>query len=165
MFATSQAAALVGWSVLSAVVGALAYLISDRFGRSRGVTPWRLPSMVWALIALVSVAVLPLVLLALPVACLTTPSSDKQRHGGQSSPAVSRTPAAFSEQASSGDRPATDPQVAGVAQVPLIPERRDLPLFGWSADPSGRHQHRYWDGRYWTEHVRDDGVRSIDPPV
>ncbi len=149
--------------MLSAVVGALAYLISDRYSRSRGVTPWRLPSMVWALIALVSVAVLPLVLLALPVACLTTPSADKRRNGGQS-PAVSRGSADFSPQASSLDAPGAGPE-AGVGQLPPVPERRDLPLFGWYADPSGRHQHRYWDGRYWTEHVRDDGVRSIDPPV
>ena len=149
--------------MLSAVVGALAYLISDRYSRSRGVTPWRLPSMVWALIALVSVAVLPLVLLALPVACLTTPAGDKRRNGGQSPATVSRGPADFSSQASSLHGPGPGPDV--VAQVPPVPERRDLPLFGWYADPSGRHQHRYWDGRYWTEHVRDDGVRSIDPPV
>src|SRR5439155_281953 len=33
---------------------------------------------------------------------------------------------------------------------------------GWYADPTGRHQHRYWDGAAWTDHVADDGVRSID---
>lgn len=33
----------------------------------------------------------------------------------------------------------------------------------WYADPTGRHQHRYWDGRSWTEHVADDGKASIDP--
>ena len=26
---------------------------------------------------------------------------------------------------------------------------------GWFADPSGRHGARYWDGRAWTEQVRD----------
>jgi hypothetical protein len=32
----------------------------------------------------------------------------------------------------------------------------------WSPDPSGRHQHRYWDGVRWTEHVANDGVVSQD---
>ena len=33
----------------------------------------------------------------------------------------------------------------------------------WHPDPSGRHQHRYWDGSRWTERVSDDGVQSVDP--
>lgn len=38
---------------------------------------------------------------------------------------------------------------------------------GWMADPSGRHPDRYWDGRAWTQWVRDKpgGTRSEDPPV
>ena len=34
----------------------------------------------------------------------------------------------------------------------------------WFADPSGRHQHRWWDGSTWTEHVADNGVVSVDAP-
>jgi len=33
----------------------------------------------------------------------------------------------------------------------------------WHADPTGRHDHRYWDGERWTEHVADAGVASTDP--
>lgn len=33
----------------------------------------------------------------------------------------------------------------------------------WSADPSGRHQLRWWDGGSWTASVSDDGVPSQDP--
>jgi hypothetical protein len=33
----------------------------------------------------------------------------------------------------------------------------------WQPDPSGRHQHRYWDGSRWTDHVADNGVTGIDP--
>jgi hypothetical protein len=33
----------------------------------------------------------------------------------------------------------------------------------WHPDPSGAHDHRYWDGERWTEHVADAGVASIDP--
>jgi hypothetical protein len=34
----------------------------------------------------------------------------------------------------------------------------------WYADPSTRHQLRYWDGGAWTAHVSDDGATSLDPP-
>ena len=33
----------------------------------------------------------------------------------------------------------------------------------WFADPTGRHQHRYWDGTAWTDHVSDDGITGHDP--
>ncbi len=33
----------------------------------------------------------------------------------------------------------------------------------WHADPTGRHELRYWDGRAWTSHVSDRGVASTDP--
>ena len=34
---------------------------------------------------------------------------------------------------------------------------------GWSADPNGRHQQRYWDGSTWTDNCCDDGVQVTDP--
>lgn len=33
----------------------------------------------------------------------------------------------------------------------------------WQPDPTGRHDHRYWDGTRWTEHVADAGVAGVDP--
>jgi hypothetical protein len=33
----------------------------------------------------------------------------------------------------------------------------------WRADPSGRHQYRWWDGAGWTERVSDRGQRGVDP--
>jgi uncharacterized RDD family membrane protein YckC len=35
----------------------------------------------------------------------------------------------------------------------------------WYPDPTGRHQHRYWDGSRWTEHVADAGVTGFDPLI
>jgi hypothetical protein len=35
---------------------------------------------------------------------------------------------------------------------------------GWYPDPSGRHEHRYWDGARWTEHVSTAGTAGVDPP-
>ncbi len=34
----------------------------------------------------------------------------------------------------------------------------------WYADPYGRHEHRYFDGTQWTEHVSSHGRQSTDPP-
>ena len=33
----------------------------------------------------------------------------------------------------------------------------------WYPDPSGRHEHRYWDGQAWTPHVSDHGITGTDP--
>ncbi|MCP3935665.1 MAG: DUF2510 domain-containing protein [Actinomycetia bacterium] len=35
----------------------------------------------------------------------------------------------------------------------------------WYPDPLGRHEHRYWDGSQWTEHVASHGRQSVDPPT
>ena len=34
---------------------------------------------------------------------------------------------------------------------------------GWSSDPSGAHELRYWDGEQWTEHVSDGGAMTRAP--
>lgn len=33
---------------------------------------------------------------------------------------------------------------------------------GWQPDPTGRFEHRYWDGSQWTDNVSDAGVASTD---
>lgn len=37
------------------------------------------------------------------------------------------------------------------------------PLFGWYKDPDGAHEERYWDGRLWSEMVRDEGAVTTAP--
>jgi len=34
---------------------------------------------------------------------------------------------------------------------------------GWYADPSERHEYRYWDSSLWTAYVADAGDTSVDP--
>lgn len=34
---------------------------------------------------------------------------------------------------------------------------------GWHADPTGRHEHRYWDGATWSDQVSDAGTVTTDP--
>ena len=48
------------------------------------------------------------------------------------------------------------PVVASTAPLPTVPA-------GWKADPTGRHQFRYWGGLHWTENVADAGVQAKDP--
>ena len=36
---------------------------------------------------------------------------------------------------------------------------------GWFPDPTGRHQHRYWDGGDWTDSVADQGITAHDAPT
>jgi hypothetical protein len=47
------------------------------------------------------------------------------------------------------------PSEAASSQVPA----------SWQADPTRRHELRYWDGTTWTEHVSDAGQQSTDPPI
>ena len=42
-----------------------------------------------------------------------------------------------------------------------MPEAANWPP-GWFRDPTGRHDHRWWDGAAWTGHVADAGVASTD---
>jgi hypothetical protein len=34
----------------------------------------------------------------------------------------------------------------------------------WMADPSNRHQHRWWNGSAWTNQVADGGLQALDVP-
>ena len=52
----------------------------------------------------------------------------------------------------------------GPSSGPAWPWPRTPPTVpaGWKADPTGRHQFRYWDGFQWTENVADAGEQSRD---
>ncbi|KAF0209556.1 MAG: DUF2510 domain-containing protein [Actinomycetota bacterium] len=60
------------------------------------------------------------------------------------------------------------PWMLARGQVQLVDESglyvgRTVVPAGWNADPTARHQLRYWDGARWTSFVSDDGVQSTDP--
>lgn len=62
----------------------------------------------------------------------------------------------------------TTPAVVEAAAVPEIGVAIPVaspppPPPAWAADPTGRHEHRYWDGAAWTHHVANGGVASTDP--
>ena len=51
----------------------------------------------------------------------------------------------------------------GPGPVPQQQAAAGAPGAGWNPDPSGRHQHRWWDGSQWTPTVADNGVTAEDP--
>jgi uncharacterized protein YxjI len=68
--------------------------------------------------------------------------------------------ATWTDHVASGGRQQVDPPVMSPAVAPVRPDSRDTPA-GWHPDPSGRHELRYWDGR-WTEHVASGGKQAYD---
>lgn len=184
--------------LLVVIGGVLGYALAARAKRVFGVSPWRLPPIVWGIVC-AFVPVLGIVLET--VAQLTTrhalppgvdprgpgvrspfhpgpPSSEAHRPGPNAGPARSWWPSATPGQ--------TDVPTAPPSNIPLLeeaqPGERRLPgpggwrpaeagqvagetppLFGWYADPTGRHELRYWDGRHWWDSVSDSGSRSEDP--
>ncbi len=157
----------LGESVLLAFVFAfLGYRMSVHHRAARGVTPWRLPSIVWALICLL----LQFIGIAIEiVAELTTrpslppqgASATPQRLSPYLSPSqVVARPAI----GGTGDDEAT-PAPSSASRWPLPPTDPSgrPPLFGWYPDPTGRHGLRYFDGRSWSALALDDGTLSDDP--
>lgn len=167
-------------AALAVLFAALGYRMSVRHRAVRGVTPWRLPSVVWALICLV----LQFLGLALEiVAELTTRSPWSAAPFSRAEPPPN--PEAASETRSAYAPPATPPVAVGPVSSPSSApdtrseagqdevatpwpspppdERGQRASFGWYPDPTGRHRLRYYDGRYWSQHALDGDQLSEDP--
>ncbi len=74
-----------------------------------------------------------------------------ETHGGRTPPPDAQNDQVDTPQPSSQPTPPSPPTGA----TPSSPS--------WAADPSGRHQWRYWDGKAWTDYVADNGQESHDP--
>lgn len=58
-----------------------------------------------------------------------------------------------------------EPVTSEAKPEPVSPEPQPAgPVAGWYGDPTGRYEHRYWDGATWTEHVVTGGQAAVDPP-
>jgi len=60
---------------------------------------------------------------------------------------------------------ATASATAPATSVSAAPATSGAAPAAWYADPSGRFELRYWDGKEWTEHVARGGQQFTDPPV
>ncbi|HUY29844.1 MAG TPA: DUF2510 domain-containing protein [Acidimicrobiales bacterium] len=147
---------IVGSLAFACLFAMLGYRMSHRHRLARGVTPWRLPSVVWGAICFFFQ---PFGLVVELVAQATTKPAAPAPAAGH----LSRYPGPETTVLRGAIE--IDPPVAAPAGPP--PPARDetgaTPLFGWYADATGRHEQRYWDGRRWSEHVLDDGARGVDP--
>ncbi|HXZ82665.1 MAG TPA: DUF2510 domain-containing protein [Acidimicrobiales bacterium] len=154
-------------SVVFAVVFALlGYRISARHRMMRGVTPWRIPSVVWAILCGIFQ---PFgIILELVAEFTTRPQPRPSPTPGGSEPAGNQF--AFGGSRATSAEPLAPIEIAPgpTSSGPLLsPPPGDgsgrPPLFGWYVDVTRRHALRYWDGRGWTEYVADDGKTGSDP--
>ncbi len=198
--------------VLGAVLAVMGYVFSERYKRARGVTPWRLPSAVWAVLLffLTLVGAIFYLIAYFTTRPRTGPAgwdARTQSFGpGPSGPGApppqgwnaptggdwrTRSPQGWDAPAPAPGRwdapapgygpapppsgweappppgtpePGFAPPGSGAApsSAPLEPAPPPTPR-AWLADPSGRHELRYWDGTRFTEHVADAGKITIDP--
>ncbi len=157
---------LVVSGVLAVVISIFGYRLSQRIRATRGVTPWRIPSFVWALICFFFA---PFGFALELIAIVSTKPEPRGAHTAQggSTTGASRTTyeqtgsaPTTTEEALAAYAPKTPPSGYGGPQSDQLGKPA---LFGWYRDVSGHHQLRYWDGRDWTSHVSDDDVESEDP--
>ena len=167
------------WLVF-ALVG---YRISWRHQALRGVTPWRFPSFVWAVICF---AFGPIGLVVELLAEFTTkprlPSSLgrlsfrdassrlglRSQQAGQASRGTLEATTPYRELGTTASTPTARGTAETVESIPVGPptprdDAGNTAAFGWYADPLQHHQFRYFDGKGWSDIVSDAGVRSSDP--
>lgn len=169
---------VVTWILIS-VCGYLGYRIAVQCRKVFGVSPWRVPPLVWGLVC----AFLPLVGIMLEtIAQLTTKRSfgpnQGYRIGGAPPGARSATGASLPPGGPRGMSPLPGegllvlgqpgerrlPGPSGWRPAEAGEEPAGLPpLFGWYPDPTGRFSQRYWDGRHWSERVMKDTTTADDP--
>jgi hypothetical protein len=174
---------VLAW-VLVALCGVLGYRFAARARRVFGVSPWRIPPLLWALVC-VFVPIIGNLLET--VALLTT---RRPPLGGEWGPGLFRdttvdgrppvVPTTARPAGPQGGAPEVPPAVPTLSEAqfgerrlpgpagwrPADAGERSAgfpPLFGWYPDPTGRHELRYWDGRMWSDSVSDGPERSSDP--
>jgi hypothetical protein len=148
--------------VFAFLFAALGYRMSRRHRLVRGVTPWRLPSAVWALICFV---LQPFGLIVEIFAQATTRPAIPPPARVPTYPGPVARGAAFGTggPASVLDVSPAAPPVPAGPPPPASDSSGRPALFGWYPDTTGRHELRYWDGRGWTAHVRDGDRQATDP--
>jgi hypothetical protein len=164
--ATASGRALVPLVLFCSV---LAYFFAVMTRRTIGTTPWRIPPIVWALLSVVLLP--PFGLIIEVLARFTTRRHPASTVARQPEPliAAQHMTTAYPANPAGGSEPwpamaPSRPGPGGWRPAPAgAPWTSTPPLFGWYEDPAALHEERYWDGRQWSDHVRDAGVVSSDP--
>ncbi len=168
-FGTIDGQALLYNAIICVALGVVGYMLSQRIRATRGVTPWKIPSIAWAVICF---AIPPIgFLVELLAVVMTRPVGN----GASTTPPAYTPSDTLPARVQDTPTPATVPTTSDViaAYVPKTPPSgyggpaSDVlgkpALFGWYKDVTGRHEMRYWDGRDWTKYVGDASVTSEDP--
>src|SRR3954451_18319497 len=161
-------------AVLFAIAG---HQEARRFARQYGDTPWRWDPWGWAVVMFLS-WVIGIVLLAIAerqgrsraarqpayASGYVQPAYAQQGYQqGYGQPAVAAAPM---RSRFGINEPATTAAFAGTpapGPAPVAAPTAALPAAMWAADPTGRHQYRWWDGSVWTPNVSSNGVVAQDP--
>jgi hypothetical protein len=147
----------IAFAIVFALLG---YHLSRRHRMLRGVTPWRLPSIAWAVICLF---LQPIGIIVELVAEFTTRPAQPVAHpdapDGYHAVATSSATAITLDPHLGHDRASGSGHLA----PPPADESGRSALFGWYTDVTKRHELRYWDGKQWSDHVSDVGTLSTDP--
>jgi hypothetical protein len=153
--------------ILGLVFGALSYMRTNRFRQLTGVNPWRIHPVVWGVVS-VFIAIFGTILSI--IACQTTriPNRSAPAPPNIGFPRYPQPAGSAPPPPSPTTYPTAGPPVYPGAGPPAYPTGPPIyptaaPPPGWHPDPSGRHQHRYWDGARWTEHISNGGVAGTDP--
>ena len=143
--------------VFGLLIGALNFRATESFRRRAGISPWRIHPVIWAA-ASVFVSLVITVLAMIAIRTTRVPGSGGQISNGLRG--FDRRPETIGGTRKPGGL--ASPGGAPTLATPALAATVSPP--SWHPDPSGVHQHRYWDGRQWTEYVSTNGVTGIDPP-
>jgi hypothetical protein len=180
-------------AIFGVVFAVLSYLRTSRFKRLTGVNPWHIDPLIWAVgsffIALLGTL---LSIIACATTNFPGKGTGRRYYGGPAQAPGYGPPPGFGPPAGYGPggygtspgrvpapgygqppgqgpgpvpppgaHPSTYPPFPTAPAAPPAPATSGPPA--WHPDPTGRHEHRYWDGSLWTEHVSDHGAAAMDP--
>jgi len=120
------------------------------------------------LLALIAIVIIGLTLMAivadqaaaLPQRAETVVVQQQQWPGDQAAVAPVIVPLGATAVVAPSTRLGPVVSAVGPPTVPVVPAEVGP---RWAADPYGRFQVRYWNGKRWTDHVSTDGVTALDP--
>jgi len=173
--------------IFGVIFGVISYLRTQRFKDQTGVYPWGVPPVLWAVLSFF-IAIFGTLLSI--IACATTKVPGRQgQYGGPGTagpqPGTGIPQGSFGPPGSPGQQGRFGPQgwgqpgsagypgtagPPGPVPAPVVASPSGsgrppgaAPPPGWHPDPVARHEHRYWDGDRWTEHVVSGGNPAVDP--
>ncbi len=144
------------------VIGAFNYARTESFRKRTGVSPWHIHPVIWGAVSVV-VSIFVTLLAWIAMSTTKAPVRRAGGHVGATSPGRQGFAPDGPQEGAAGPFASATATTAATAATVGAGDPGGPPPPGWHPDPSGRHEHRFWDGHEWTRHVTSGGARSIDP--